>query len=381
MRYDGCMITPSTNRKMPAFLACVSLLLGLANLFTGIAPVFSIHSPTAISHYVDLTQLMKVQQSSDFLSIFFGIILISLGNGLYRQKHSAWLWTVIFSLLALINAALPTQSWWGMAFSLLFFILLMLNRHHFYRRSNSSARTQTLIASFSVIFALAYGSVGSYILRQQFHGLANWIDAIYFTIVTYSTVGYGGITPATENARIFTITMILIGVGSFVTALSVILGPVIQRNMKGVYKMVSHFSHLKNHIILCGDNVLTHECANAYSDQPQKCFFLEPDKAKAARLEDAGYNVIAINPMNEQELATCNLESASCFIAAYDEDAENILAIMSAATVCGTNRKVRLIARIEKSYNVQNATQAGADQVISPLRVSAQTILANLATH
>ena len=379
MRYDNFMTTPSTNHKMPILLACVSILLGLANLFIGIAPVFSIHSPMAISHYVDLSQLMKVQQSSDFLSILFGLILITLGNGLYRQKHSAWVWTLVFSVLALVNATLPTQSWGGIAFSLLFFILLIFNRRHFYRRSNSASHYQTLIASCSVIFALAYGSVGSYILRQQFHGLSNWIDAVYFTIVTYSTVGYGGITPATENARIFTITMILIGVGSFVTALTVLLGPVIQRNVKGVYKMVSHLSHLKDHIILCGDNVLTHECAKAYADQSQKCFFLEPDKAKAARLEDAGYNVIAVNPMNEKELATCNVDSAKCFIAAYEEDAENVLAIMSAAAVCGTDRKVRLIARIEKSYNVQNATHAGADEVISPLRVSAHTILAKLS--
>ncbi|MDF1759774.1 MAG: NAD-binding protein [Coxiellaceae bacterium] len=350
----------------------------MANLFVGVTPIFSIHSPMAISHYADMTELVKVQQSSDFLSIIFGIILIVLGSGLYQQKYTAWVWTVIFSLLAFVNATLPAPSWFGMAFSIFIFVLLVINRRHFFRRSNSAAHYQTLIASCSVIFALVYGSVGSYLLRAQFHGLSNWIDAIYFTIVTYSTVGYGGITPITENARIFTITMILIGVGSFVTALSVLLGPVIQKNVKGVYKMVSHLSHLKGHIVLCGDNVLTHECAKAYVDHAQKCFFLEPDKTIAQRLEDAGYNVIAINPMNEKELATCNLEAATCFIAAYEEDSENILAIMSAATVCGKDRKTRLIARIEKSYNVQNAKQAGADEVISPLRVSAHTILAKL---
>ncbi|MDF1797268.1 MAG: NAD-binding protein [Coxiellaceae bacterium] len=368
----------STNHRTPTLLACVSILAGLANLFVGVTPIFSIHSPMALTHYAAMTELIKVQQSSDFLSIIFGIILIVLGNGLYRQKYTAWVWTCIFSLLAFINATLPAPSWVGMAVSMLFFVLLVLNRRHFFRRSNSSARYQTLIASCSVIFALVYGSVGSYLLRAQFHGMMNWIDAIYFTIVTYSTVGYGGITPITENARIFTVTMILIGVGSFVTALSVLLGPMIQKNVKGVYKMVSHLSHLKGHIILCGDNVLTHECAKAYVDHAQKCFFLEPDKVTAQRLEDAGYNVIAVNPMNEKELATCNLNEATCFIAAYEEDAENILAVMSAATVCGKDRKTRLIARIEKSYNVQNAKQAGADEVISPLRVSAHTILAKL---
>ncbi len=378
MRYYKYMTLPSTNRRIPAFLACLSILVGLANLFVGVIPIFSIHSPMEITRYAAMTELVKVQQSSDFLSIIFGIIMITLGNGLYRQRYTAWVWTVIFSLLAFINATLPTPSWYGIAFSIVFFFLLIINRRHFFRRSNSAARYQTLIASCSVIFALVYGSVGSYLLRAQFHGLSNWIDSVYFTIVTYSTVGYGGITPATENARIFTITMILIGVGSFVTALSVLLGPMIQKNVKGVYKMVSHLSHLKDHIILCGDNVLTHECAKAYLDHAQKCFFLEPDKVTAGRLEDAGYNVIAVNPMNEKELATCNLEAAKCFIAAYEQDSENILAIMSAATVCGKDRKTRLIARIEKSYNVQNAKQAGADEVISPLRVSAHNILAKL---
>ena len=53
----------------------------------------------------------------------------------------------------------------------------------------------------SIIIALGYGIVGSYFLRDQFNNLKTLADAVYFTMVTYSTVGYGDIKPMKKGSK------------------------------------------------------------------------------------------------------------------------------------------------------------------------------------
>ena len=86
-------------------------------------------------------------------------------------------------------------------------------------------------------WALAYGIVGSYLLRDQFEGIDGWTDATYFALIAYSTLGYdydvAEMYPVGSDARWFVVSMFLIGVTLFITALSVTLGPIVEGRMKG----------------------------------------------------------------------------------------------------------------------------------------------------
>lgn len=358
-------------RNWVPLVAIVIVIAGLDNLCTGLYSFF-------IGHSLKFVTVINLEQSSNVLSIVIGAVLIFLGRGLWKQQFVSWILALIFLVFAFANAALPQISIHSMVLSAFFIMLLLFNRDHFYSQGIDIDLIKTLIAWCSVLFSITYGAIGSYLLRDQFQGIHSFIDAIYFTFVTYSTVGYGDIFPVTMNAKIFTMTMIVVGLGSFLAALSTVVGPIIQRNTKGIFKMVRKLRQLEGHALVCGDNLLTRALADGFKQQGRTCFFIENDAAIVARLHAEGYHAMQIDAMNADELHNANVPDAFCFIASLEEDASNILLTMTAKGLCTETSKVRIVARIEHAFNIEKAKRVGADEVISPFTLSAQKILQQL---
>ena len=122
---------------------------------------------------------------------------------------------------------------------------------------------------------------------------------------------------------------------------------------------------------------MTRELARLYIQQGKACFFLEPDVARANALEADQFPVIRINPENTESLKEVKLGKAACLIAAYDNDARNILIVISARSIDENNtaHHCRIVARIEELHNIEKAKRAGASEVISPLKMSADWLI------
>ncbi|ORU22119.1 potassium channel protein, partial [Francisella tularensis subsp. holarctica] len=86
---------------------------------------------------------------------------------------------------------------------------------------------QFVIVTF--LLAISYSVLGLYYLRDEFDGIKNISDAVYFTIVTFSTVSYGDIHPITEEAKLFTISIMIVGIGLFATIITVLAGSIINK--------------------------------------------------------------------------------------------------------------------------------------------------------
>ncbi len=368
-------------RSIPLLLALFIFMIGVVNIATAIYLIFHLNHYFHVDQYaaavVDTT---KFRHGSDFIMLFLGLLLIKLGHGLFKQYHMSWFWAMLLTVLSILNSLVPPITWHIFGIDLLYLLLLYLYRQHFYRIDNHVMSYQKAIAWLSVFFAIAYGVLGSYFFRAQFFHLDTWVDAFYFTLATYSTVGYGDIYPLTPDAKIFTMSMILIGVASFLTALSVLLGPIIQKNIRGVYKIMSNFSRLNHHVLLCGDNVMTRALATRYTQAGKMCFFLEADPVVAANLEAAKFNVVRVNPEDTEALLQVNMAKAICLVVAYSEDARNILVAMS-AQAAGAGQKdnsCQVIVRIEEPHNIEKARRAGAFEVVSPLIMGADWIAAQV---
>jgi voltage-gated potassium channel len=365
-------------RWIAGILAFFVLVDGVTNSATALFLIFHLGQYIHVDAYAqDVVYTSKLRHGSDFIMLFLGFFLLKLAHGLFKQQRSSWRWVIVLVLLTVINSLVPPVSLHIAIIGIFYLIALVVFRRNFYHLDHDALSYQKAIAWLSVFFALAYGIGGSYFFRAEFNHINTWVDALYYTIETYSTVGYGDIFPLTSDAKIFTISMILIGVVSFLTALSVLLGPLIQRNIRGVYKMVSNFSRLNGHVLLCGDNVMTRELARQYIQQGKACFFLEPDVVRANVLEAAQFPVIRLNPENTESLKEVKLNKASCLVAAYDEDAKNILIVISARSIDENSigPHCQIIARIEELHNIEKAKRAGASEVISPLKMSADWLI------
>ncbi len=196
---------------------------------------------------------------SGLVRIVFGILLMLLAKALVERRRWAWAAALgLTSILALINlyGALLSGSIVSLIPTLLAIAGLLAFHRTFAVRASNRLSYGQVVAVIAVALALAYGIVGSYLLREQFHGIQGWSDATYFALVGYITLGYdydvAEIYPVGSDARWFVVSMFLIGVTLFVTALSVTLGPIVEGRMKGVMNLVKRFQRLSDHVVLCG---------------------------------------------------------------------------------------------------------------------------------
>lgn len=367
--------------QVPFFLAIAILLGGINNVVTGLLAIFQFHGWSGFYAYAKLSRALNLEQSSHVVAIIIGVFLIFLGRGLLKQKRSSWQLAMWFLTLSLANASFPPPEWHTFILSAVFIFLLFWYRNQFFRQEVNNLHYQRMVAFFTVVFAVAYGTVGSYLMRADYQHIHTWIDALYYTFATYSTVGYGDIVPITAHAKMFTISMIVIGIGSFVTTLSVVLGPIFQKNIRGVYKMVVNLASLNGHVLLCGDNLLTRELAKKFMERGRQVFFLESDDAKKQSLEQVGFNVMQVDPEDEEQLGTIGLHKAHCLVSAYPDDSKNIIIMMSANHVRQQKKKykTKLTCRVDEPHNADKARRAGADQIISPLLISAYVVLGELS--
>lgn len=100
-----------------------------------------------------------------------------------------------------------------------------------FTRSSSPDATQ-VGALLSIVGVLCYGTAGTYALRAQFDGVETIVDAIYFTIVTASTVGYGDVHAATETARLFAISLVVLGPATLAATVGSLFRPAVEAHLE-----------------------------------------------------------------------------------------------------------------------------------------------------
>jgi voltage-gated potassium channel len=350
--------------------------------FNGILTILLALAPDFLSKTSDLGRASKLvdyayyRQVSLIFTVIIGLILLNLGLGLYRKYRNAWRFSVLLLLLLLVGDLYPKIKW--ISLGLCFFSLaVLLIYHKQFTAVKIHSNRHTVIAWISILIAISYGWLGCYLLRTQFSGIHTPTDALYYTIVTYSTVGFGDIVPITSDAKLFVMTMIMIGLGSFATVISVLIGPILQDKLKRISEMVAHMNHLKNHAVLLGFNTMTLELARVYQANNIEVLFVVNDQQKVFYLEQLKYHAIIGDLSDETILNHMSLSHAQCCVCACGDDAKNIVLTMKIAGYLlpiKASHRVKIISIIDDISNEAIAKQSGADQVIIPAKLVGQAL-------
>ena len=80
----------------------------------------------------------------------------------------------------------------------------------------------------------------------------SWTNSLYLSITTITTVGYGNIAPETDTGRLFAIPVIIVGVSSALTTLTLLFGPILEESLRRAVMGLTRPVEYKNHVILCG---------------------------------------------------------------------------------------------------------------------------------
>ncbi len=361
-------------------IAIAMMLNGIFNISVGFSQIAALglfHNLEDLTHYADVVQ---IQEASSLLTVFLGFWLIFLGIGLIRQSYFAWLWSLVVLVVTFANSLFPPTSILNAGIALIFCLVLFFSRQAFHKNRFFMINYRRLVAILTVMMSLSYGVLGSYFFRDQFHGINNLVDAIYFTLVTYSTLGYGDIYPLTANAKIFVCSMIVVGISAFVATLTLVVAPLIQKRMEGVLSIMDKFQ-FKNHVVISGYNALARYLVKALGVKANlDCVFITRHQIELEEAEIAGFQAFVGNIHAKEDLISLGAQSAKYVVFVSDNDADNILGAMAMLQI--KNEKsaelTKVIVRVEQEMNVDKAYQAGADLVISASQLAGNRIAEKL---
>jgi len=228
------------------------------------------------------------------------------------------------------------------------------------------------IAILLVLGVLALGIAG-YMLIEHF----SFIDAFFTTVDMMSTVGITA-HPLSDYGRLFTIMIIILGVGSLFYTFGVIMEFMIEGHFSqaiGRRIMDRKISTLRNHCIICGYGRVGSRIAGEFAAAHKPFVVIDENEETVQRCIQKGYLALQGNAASDEILREASIQYAQALLAATDQDANNIYISLSARNL---NPKLLIVARANHDETVVKLKQAGADRVLSPYTIGGHR-MANLA--
>ena len=214
------------------------------------------------------------------------------------------------------------------------------------------------------------GTLGYWLIETEY----DLFDALYMTVITLSTIGYGETHPLSRAGRLFTILLILGGVFTFFYAVTEIIRTVVSGELRGFWgkqQMEQQLAHLKNHIIVCGYGRVGHLVCQEFSRERAPYVIID---ANAELLKDFGLDYgIALpgDATSDDVLKHAGIERARGLVTVMHSDADNLFTTMSARLL---NPKLFIVARVEGAPSEQKLLRAGANRVVSPYHIGGNRV-------
>ena len=219
-------------------------------------------------------------------------------------------------------------------------------------------------AIFAFITVVVVGIVGYMVIEGW-----SFIDALYMTITTITTVGFSEVHPLSFSGRIFTIFLIIGGVGGALYSLTLLVGYILEGQFgisMGRRRMKTKIAKLKGHFILCGYGRVGQAIAHAFSQEKAPFIIIDNDERQVAKAEKDGYLCLLADATSDEVLKEAGIERARGLVAAVGNDTDNTYITLSAR---GLQPDLFIAARCSSSEAESKLRRAGADRVISPYAI------------
>jgi len=225
-------------------------------------------------------------------------------------------------------------------------------------------RSKIYIAVILLLGLLVVGVVGFKVVSHY-----SWIDALYMTVITITTVGFGEVNPLDETSKIFTICLILTSVIILGYAISMITEFILSKNnleelkQKKMQKKIDGF---KNHIIICGYGRNGKQAAKKLLAYKKPFLVIEKNKEIIDRFQEESIPFVFGNASEDEVLLRAGVDRASTMILAMPNDADNLFVVLSARQI---NREMKIISRASQETSYSKLKLAGANNVILPDKI------------
>lgn len=295
--------------------------------------------------------------------LLIGIGMLIMAVGLLLRSRLAWVMALLLAATAAVSMLFGVHGN-GRLLLAYFIIMLALLLLAWRRFDHSSIAASTLFALTSVVMLLVYATFGAYYLGQDFDPkIGDLVTALYFAMVTMSTVGYGDVTPQTPEAMLFTVSVIVLGVAVFATSLTAVIAPMVSHSLARIVQNKGTGMKRENHFVIIGTSPLANNTWRELDKRSQAVTRIVRDfgKLDGAELEKA--DVVSGDPSSADVLREAGADKATAILAMLDDDSENAFAILAARELGGQARTVAAVNNVE---HMERIRLVQPDVVIAP---------------
>ena len=201
-----------------------------------------------------------------------------------------------------------------------------------------------------------------------FHFIEGWsfLDSFYVCITTLSTVGYGDFTPETAAGKMFTVFIVIFGVGMMFYSLVLMAETFIEgrlRNLLGRGKLEKIIEKMNNHYIICGGGRIGFLICRELMAGKMPCVIIDNNPEVIQKAQDEGFIYCKGDATQDKVLIEAGIKRAKGVVCVLPSDAENLYVILTAKDL---NQQIYIISRSEEEASEHRLLRAGADRVMSP---------------
>ena len=232
-----------------------------------------------------------------------------------------------------------------------------------------------LIFAILIFLALLFSGICGYMCIEDW----DFLDSIYMTIITLSTVGYGEVQNIGTAGRIFTIILILFGIFTIAYIVRLTAETAIESEIRSIFgrrKLDKKIKSLKDHYIICGYGRLGRIICKELLRKSIPLIVIENDEQAKEQLEQDKLPYLYLDATEEEALIESGIERAKGLVSVLSSDPKNVYISLTAR---GLNSQLYIISRAEDEGTERKLLRAGANKVILPYMIGgirmAQTII------
>ena len=224
-------------------------------------------------------------------------------------------------------------------------------------------QSDIFLALFLVFCVFMVGVIGFKSIAEY-----TWIDAIYMTIITITTVGYGEVHPLSPGEKVFASLLIIFAIFVVGYAIKVISEYILSQNNIGNFKLKRvkrEIDRMEGHVIVCGYGRNGRQAGQKLNDYDKEFVVIEQEEDI---IEDYIDEVLFVqgNAVEDSILLEAHIDTAATLISALPSDADNLFIVLTARQL---NPDLKIISRATREETVAKLKLAGADNVILPDKI------------
>jgi voltage-gated potassium channel len=239
----------------------------------------------------------------------------------------------------------------------------------------TSTRARIGVSLGALLLIVVVGSTGYVVIE-------GWppFDALYMTVTTIAAVGYAEVHPLSTAGRVWTLFVIVLGVGGAAYTFTAVVQLVFEGSWNRDWesrRMLDKVNRLYDHFIVCGFGRVGRQVAMDFQRSKSPFVIVDSDEQTLGEAAKLGCLCVAGDASDDQTLRAAGVERARGLVACVRSDADNIFVVLSARAI---SSRLFIVARCNDDGSAPKLARAGADRVVSPYNIGGRQ-MAMLATR